>query len=257
MGTPFFPPLLLMHPAFAETDHRPWPLLSRPWAWTQAWLDLCFVHWEVDPDELQRLLPAGLELDLYDDKAWIGIVPFDMEGVMRRPFPAISWLSDFPEINVRTYVRHGGKHGVWFFSLDVPNRLAVWVARAFYHLPYRYARIGMKRDLNEVAYKVRGRESRFDAIYRPGEDIHPTFDSFDAWCTERYCLYSADRQGNLYRGEIHHRQWPLQRAEIEIRENNLTNFIAVGDQHPSVLYCPEIDVVIWPLEPVEPLDEGS
>ena len=103
----------------------------------QEWLDLVFLHWEITPQEIRPHLPRGVELDLYDGTAWLGIVPFDMKGVTRRGFPAPRWLSDFPEINVRTYVSVDGKAGVWFFSLDVPSRLAVWGARTFSHMKMR------------------------------------------------------------------------------------------------------------------------
>lgn len=111
-----------------------------------------FLHWEISPAELRPRLPAGVEIDLYGGTAWIGVVPFDMKGITRRGFPAPRWLSDFPEINVRTYVTVEGKPGVWFFSLDVPNRLAVRGARKFYHLPYFYAGMSVRRDGEAVHY---------------------------------------------------------------------------------------------------------
>ena len=90
--------------------------------------------------QMRQRIPKSLELDLYDGKAWIGIVPFEIKGITRRDLPAPSWLCSFPEINVRTYVTDGSKPGVWFLSLDIPNPLAVWAARTFYHLPYYRSR---------------------------------------------------------------------------------------------------------------------
>jgi uncharacterized protein YqjF (DUF2071 family) len=107
------------------------------------WLDLAFIHFEADAAELRKLLPVGVELDLYEGKAWIGIVPFRMEGVTRRGWPAPAWLCDFPEINVRTYVTAEGKRGVWFLSLDATNPLAVWTARTFFYAPYFTARVAL------------------------------------------------------------------------------------------------------------------
>ncbi len=107
-----------MHPSLKEIDHRPWPLPASPWKWRQSWLDLAFLHYPVANQELEKRLPAGVELDLYEGTAWLGLVPFMMSGVMRRPFPDMPYFSAFPELNLRTYVVVDGKPGVWFFSLD-------------------------------------------------------------------------------------------------------------------------------------------
>lgn len=237
------------HPALAQIAHRPWPVPARPWTWRQAWVDLLFVHFEADPAELRRQLPAGLELDLHDGKAWIGIVPFRMEGVTKRGWPAPAWLCDFAEINVRTYVRCGDKAGVWFLSLDVVNPLVAAFARTFFHLPYFSARIAVVPGAAGCDYRVSRGERRFEATFRGGAAAPSMPGSFGHWATERYCLYSADRAGRLFRGEVHHVKWPLERAELTVRENSMSP-VALGAQHPDVYYSPQVDVVIWPLEPV-------
>ena len=214
----------------------------------QEWNDLAFLHWEIAPAELRPHLPPGLEIDLYGGTAWIGLVPFDMKGVTLRGFPAPSFISDFPEINVRTYVRVNGKPGVWFFSLDVPNRSAVWAARTFFHLPYFHAGMAVSREGETVHYAHRRGGYRFRADYRPLEPLDAAAGSFESWATERYCLYTADRRGRLYLGEVHHPRWPLHRAEIEIAENTMLKSWKTGPAHPSVLFSRHVPVVVWPLE---------
>lgn len=238
------------HPALLQTSHRPWPLPDSNWFMRQEWNDLAFLHWEIAPEELRPHLPTGVEIDLYGGTAWIGVVPFDMKGVTRRGFPAPRWLSDFPEINVRTYVTVEGKPGVWFFSLDVPNRFAVWGARKFYHLPYFHAGMSVRRDGEAVLYAHRRGKLAFGSIYRPLEKIEADPDSFETWATERYCLYAADSKGRLYRGEVHHPRWPLHRAEIEIAGNTMLHGWRTGPMHPSVLFSRHLPVVVWPLERV-------
>src|SRR5271169_1616234 len=107
----------------------------------QIWHDLLFAHWRVDEAALRRHIPAELKIDTYQGQAWLGVVPFRMSGVRLRGTPAIPWLSAFPELNVRTYVVADGKPGVWFFSLDAGNSIAVAIARAWFHLPYFCARM--------------------------------------------------------------------------------------------------------------------
>ena len=236
-----------IHPALEHTCHRPWPLPQKNWRWRQQWNELAFIHWEINKDWLISQIPNGLELDLYDGKAWIGIVPFSMKGVTLRGFPAPKFLCDFPEINLRTYVTRNGKKGVWFFSLDVPHSLAVWAARTFFHLPYYKAQIHTTIDGTHVDYQFKRNEVEFEGTYTPGEFIDAASKSFEYWSTERYCLYSANSTGELFRAEIHHRQWPLQSASITIRKNTFLDNLPIGKMHPSVLFSKSIDVVVYDL----------
>lgn len=96
-----------------------------PWLFRMRWLDLLIAHWPVDRAALAACLPAGLELDTYGGEAWLGIVPFTMADVAPRGMPAVPRLSTFPEINVRTYVRHRGTPGIFFMSLDAASRPTV------------------------------------------------------------------------------------------------------------------------------------
>ena len=121
---------------FTATAHRPWPMPDEPWLMTQSWHDLLFAHWRVDADQLRRRVPAALPLDLFDGSAWVGIVPFHMTNVTPRGVPPLPFLSAFPELNVRTYVTRDDKPGVFFFSLDAANALAVTTARSILGLPY-------------------------------------------------------------------------------------------------------------------------
>src|SRR4051812_5845616 len=104
-----------------HTGHRPWPLPSGPWVMKQVWEELLFAHWPVSPEIIRPFIPGGINLDTYNDQAWLGIVPFRMSGVRPRLLPAVPWLSAFPELNVRTYVTVDNKPGVLFLSLEAAN----------------------------------------------------------------------------------------------------------------------------------------
>ncbi len=115
--------------------------MSGPWIMAQSWHDLLFAHWKVDAAVLRPHVPAELEVDTFEGQSWLGVVPFRMSGVRLRWTPALPWLSAFLELNVRTYVTAQGKPGVWFFSLDAANPVAVAAARLSFHLPYFKARM--------------------------------------------------------------------------------------------------------------------
>lgn len=231
----------------AQIDHRPWPLPQTPWRWRQAWLDLVFIHFEADPDELRKHLPPGLELELFEGKAWVGIVPFRMEGVTRRGWPSPASLCDFPEINVRTYVTDGRKSGVWFLSLFAPHHSAAWFARNFFNVPYHHARVTIAEEGGSIHYDAQRGPLKFTADYRPGRVAPGIPGSFAHWATERYCLYCVDGHGRISRGEVHHAKWPIQEATIKIEQNTIAG-MRLGAMHPTVLFSRRIDVVLWSLE---------
>jgi uncharacterized protein len=223
------------------------------WRWRQTWEDLLFAHWPVKATVLQKLVPAGLRVEEFDATSFVGVVPFRMSGVMLRSIPELPWLSAFPEINVRLYVERDGKPGVWFLSLDARNPIAVWAARRFFHLPYFRARMSCVGERQRVRYESNRldepRPARFRASYGPtGATYEARAGTLEHFLTERYCLYAQAPSGRLLRAEVHHVPWPLQTAEAEIEQNEMTasaGFELTGA--PALLhFARRLDVVVWP-----------
>ena len=176
---------------------------------------------------------------------------------MRRPLPDLPWVSAFPELNLRLYVEHDGKPGVWFISLDATNPLAVWAARRYFHLPYFQAAIDVEAEGERVRYRCerQGGSERvaFEAVYRPSSDVYESKPgSLEHFLTERYCLYAKAPGGTLMRAEVHHAPWPLQRAEADISLNLIAQPQGIPLEGPPALlhFSRRIDVVVWPLEGV-------
>lgn len=233
---------------------------------TQNWNDLLFAHWPIAPATMAALLPAGLEVDTFDGYAWAGVVPFWMDGIRHRipgsadRSTAIPMVETFPELNLRTYVRSRltGRAGVFFFSLDATSLLAVIGARTIFHLPYYFANMA-RETANDgtVRYKSRRLFTRdeisFQATYRGlGRPIdaspnHPG--SIEHFLTERYCLFTTFR-GRVLVGNIHHKPWPLEPAEAEIRTNRLAapHGLVLPVRPPLLHFSRELEVYIWSLE---------
>jgi uncharacterized protein YqjF (DUF2071 family) len=238
------------------TEHRPWPLPSRGWVMGQTWDDLLFAHWRVPEEELRPLVPEALELETKDGSGWLGVTPFAITGLRLRGTLPLPGVSDFLELNVRTYVTFGGKPGIWFFSLDASSTLAVEAARRTYRLPYFRARMTMARRGEWLDYSCSRREAAarpfvWEGRYRPAGPVSPpAAGTLEHFLTERYCLYVVDGD-EVLRAEIHHPPWPLQPAEAEIELNTMAPAgIDPGDEEPALHYSARQDVVIWPLEPV-------
>ncbi|MEM9177031.1 MAG: DUF2071 domain-containing protein [Myxococcota bacterium] len=239
-----------MHVALERQDHRPWPLPTKRWTWRQSWRDLLFAHWPVSASALAPLVPAPLEVQSFEGTSWVGVVPFRMAGVMKRPLPDLPWISAFPELNLRLYVEYEGRPGVFFLSLDATNPLAVWAARRFFHLPYEHAAIDITSSGETFDYRCqrRGVDAVFEGTFCPTSDVRESrAGTLEHWLTERYCLYAHSPRGDLFRAEVHHVPWPLQDAAASIERNT------VGRPHgldlagpPATLhFSRRIDVVVW------------
>jgi uncharacterized protein YqjF (DUF2071 family) len=148
---------------------------------------------------------------------------------------------------------HPERPGVWFFSLDAANWLAVRVARAWFNLPYYDASMKSAWDSNQVPYQSDrfhrdAPKTVFLGKYGPTGDVFLAKPgTLEHWLTERYCLYSASRTGTLYRGEIHHHPWPLQPAAAQIDKNTMLEPLKVQSavSAPHLLFSKRIDVVCW------------
>lgn len=232
----------------------------------QNWHHLLFLHWEVEPEKLRALLPPGLDLDLYEGKAYVGLTPFTMTGVRPVGVPPVPFVSSFHETNVRTYVHVGGRDpGVWFFSLEAASTLAVVAARTLLGLPYRRARIEMdveRRGPGEapvIRYRLRRRwptlaPAACAVRYAPrGPAVFAPLGSLEYFLAERYVVYSAVR-GRLYRGRVHHAPWPLQGAELFAWDETLLAADGVTRPHtpPLAHYGREARVEVFGPERVGP-----
>ena len=249
------------NPILEQDEHRPWPLPPEPWIMAQSWHDLLFAHWPVPVETMRNLVPPELELDTFEGEAWVGVVPFRMSRIRPMFLPPLPWLSAFLELNVRTYVKSrdpdNPKPGVYFFSLDAANPVAVAVARATYKLPY--FRAEMSLQVEDEVYSYRSERTHrgaagadFAGKYGPtGNPALAQTGTIDHWLTERYCLYTVSG-GQVYRGEIHHQPWPLQPAFFEADKNNMAEAskIDLPDIAPLLHFAKRIDVVVWPIRKV-------
>lgn len=156
-----------------NTSHRPFPLPEGPWMMTQTWNHVLFAHWAVDPEAIRGQIPAALELETFNGKAWIGILPFLLTNMRPRFLPPFPFISRFPELNVRTYVAYKGVPGIYFFSLDAASRLAVAGARSMFHLPYFYAgmRFAQHKDRFQLTSRRKRSQAEFYAEYQPVSEL--------------------------------------------------------------------------------------
>jgi len=235
----------------------------------QSWQDLTFIHWRVSAEEIQKLIPDSLTVDTFDGSAWIGLVPFAMRNVRPWWSPVVPGVSHFLETNVRTYVhKEGADPGVWFFSLEASQALAVHIARRFWKLNYYYSAMSLKKTSDQVLYQSQRRwpkpipaNSDVTIGFHQSEE-HRTFQiselgTFDHFLLERYYLYASDSlrnpsAGKLYRGQVHHDPYQFCRADlVHCREELVQQAgIQILSEAEHIAYSPGVDVEIHSLKPV-------
>lgn len=224
----------------------------------QRWRTLAFLHWEVPPDAIAALLPEGLSVDTYEGRAYVGVVPFTMRDVSPWWSPSVPGVSNFHELNVRTYVYVGDQPGVWFFSLEAASSIAVVAARTGWHLPYHRASMSMEIEGDEVRYTSRRlwpgpKPAEFEVHYRIGPSIGEAQPgTFEHFLAERYLLFANSPDG-LSIGQVHHRPYPLHQAEVvEVRESMVeaAGLPATSGPPAHVLYSPGVDVDVFALRPL-------
>lgn len=223
----------------------------------QYWGKLLFIHWSIDAELLRPLIPSQLSIDTFDGKAWIGVVPFTMWGIRASFLPLIPGISAFHELNVRTYVHFKGVPGVWFFSLDATNSLAIWGARTFYYLPYFNAEMILRERGSGIEYAstrkdTRGAPAELRAAWTIGGPLPQAQPgSIEFFLTERYCLYSYHRE-QLYRSRIFHQPWTVRSATLDSYHSTMIEFLGIPEPvgEPLLHYAESIGVHIWPLKKV-------
>jgi uncharacterized protein YqjF (DUF2071 family) len=215
---------------------------------SMRWRDVLVASWPVDPDVVARRLPAGLDVDTFDGRAWLSAVPFVMADVRPDGLPASIGVT-FGELNLRTYVTREDERGIYFFNLDANDRIGVALARTLFKLPYYRASMQVQRRGDRLDFESerthRGAAAlEFDATYGP---VGPTSEAdpgtLEAFLLERYCFYAAGRNA-LYRGDVDHEPWPLAHAEATFRTNDLfaANDFDDPEATPHLLYSPGVDV---------------
>jgi uncharacterized protein YqjF (DUF2071 family) len=268
--------LVRIMPAVAVTPLAPTParreaLRARPSGspvMFQSWRHLLFLHWAWDPAAIQTTLPPGLFVDTHAGRAFLGVVPFWMDRIRPRFCPPVPGLSWFLELNLRTYVHTtDGTPGVWFYSLDCNNRIAVALARSLFALPYVFARqhgqrpptpTGLARfhsrrpggTANTFAYASATAPAP-EPVADPTRGFAPAAPgSLEFFLTERYLLFSRRRDGSLASGRVWHAPYTLAPAAVSTAETSLftdNGFPAPARPADHALVSPGVDVSIYRL----------
>jgi uncharacterized protein len=217
-------------------ENRQYPIPDNPWQHYQERHGTIMLHWKIDAEALRDEIPAGLELDLYEGQAYVSIVAFTVCRLSPRLFPPLPFISNFNEINLRTYVIKDGKPGIYFLSIEAGKWLPAILARLFMGLPYRKSVIHRAPGF----YSGNGINGSLELRHVSGGKIENK-SGLDYFLTERHCLYEEEK-GRLFRIDIHHKPWEFYKASVWIK--SLSYKYCKGA--PNVIhFSPKIRVLLW------------
>lgn len=210
---------------FSGVNKVTWEMdVAQRWTWSQHWVDLLFLHWQVPVGDLRAQVPAQLEIATYDGRAWVSMIVFRLH-VRPRWLPFLPALSALAEVNLRTYVRFRDRPGIWFLSIHADNRWAIRLASLLTPMPYLQADMCYRRSGAHFLFRA-WRPSLpgfgLSLTFRPGTSSDETVEgTLDAWLLERYRLFVRDRRQRLMQAEVMHPRWVTRNVEVSVAANSI------------------------------------
>jgi len=226
-----------------SVSHRPWPITDEPWQFYQEWNNALFLHWQVPYELLRSHVPSELTIDTFDGTCYVSLVAFTMQHIRPRLLPAYPPISNFHEINLRTYIENDSKKGVYFLSIEAEKVISTFIAKKLSELPYEKADITRNEDVYSSRNENRGNSLQINYSIEPTNT--PKSD-LDRWLTERYCLYNKTDAG-LFRFDVHHEEWKLDK--LVLHEPSITyrigDFNLTHENIDCVYYLKGVEVLSW------------
>jgi len=231
-----------------EVSHRPFEIPKGRWIYFQEWNRALFLHWSVPFELLRKCVPSGLNIDIFGENCYVSLVAFTMEKIRPKFLPSIDFVSNFDEINVRTYIENDDKKGVYFLNIEAGKTISAFVAKAISGLPYEKAKINRTETLYNSSNLKKG--FRLETEFEIGQIVTDKTE-LDKWLTERYCLY-LDHENELYRYDIHHKEWEIKKVNIKsLSVNYKIGEIDLNNRQPTLThYSDGIKVIAWKREKI-------
>ncbi len=215
------------------------------------WDRAVFVHYETDPEGLQRCVP--FQLDLRDGRAFVSIVAFTLSRMrLRIGGPVGEFLlkpiGTHEFLNVRTYVRHNGESGIYFLAEWLSNALAVHLGPRAFGLPYRFGHLGYEHcdGDDELRGCVKAKQGRLEyhGSLPAGKPSVCDAESLTEFLLERYTAFTEHRRRRRY-FRVWHPPWPQLSADVTVVTDDL--LAVTGDWWPDAnqvgaTYSPGVNV---------------
>ena len=225
-----------------KNRHRPWKIPNQNWKFYQEWNRTIFLHWQVDIEELKKFVPNEIEIDLFEGKPWVSLVAFTMEKIRPKYLPAFPPISNFDEINIRTYVKFKNKTGVYFLNIEGGKKLSCKISKLISELPYRFSKT--KRTSNKYSSSNSKYGDEFNIDFSIGKKMEGK-SKLDHWLTERYALFQNTKT-SINEFEIHHLEWEVKELKVKKLKVDYPSFGKLINNKPDkIQYSDGVQVLAW------------
>lgn len=223
--------------------HRPFELPAGQWKYYQEWNNVLFFHFEVPFDMLRKCVPEKFTIDTFNGKYYVSLVAFTMQKIRPKFFPSLSFISDFHEINLRTYINNDNKKGVYFLNIEAEKPVSAFIAKLLSGLPYEKANI--KRTAKKYSSTNSKKGFQLDTEFEIQQTVEYKTE-LDKWLTERYCLY-FDKDNKFYRYDIHHKEWQIKPIDVkQLTIHYKTGHLSLSGKLPTLThYSDGVKVIAW------------
>jgi uncharacterized protein YqjF (DUF2071 family) len=195
-----------------------WSLSTSRVFLTAEWRNLVLLSFPIERAVLDARLPRGLALDLWEGQALVSLVGFQFLHTKVLGAPAAPYR-DFPEVNLRYYVRSGPKRGVVFIKEIVPHGVIAWLARTLYS--ENYVSLPMRTDVDpgrraEYSWTLAERDDSTDHSIRvvaSGPAAYPPPGSLEEFIIEHQWGYSVKDGGECFEYRVERPPWRVYPVE--------------------------------------------
>lgn len=231
-----------MEQILKSVSHRPFEIPEGRWQYYQEWNDVIFMHWLVPYEILHPLVPNLITLDSFNNQYWVSLVAFTMQKIRPRYLPSFKPITDFHEINLRTYVKMDNKAGVYFLNIEAEKLLSAFIARQLSDLPYEKSLIKREKQKYNSINHLKNYHLKTEFTIK---DTLTNKSELELWLTERYCLY-LDSHNQIYRYDIHHEEWVVKNIELKNLDLSYTiQNLSLSNTPDLSYYSDGVKVIAW------------
>lgn len=181
------------------------------------WQNIIMANYTVPESLLLPYLPKGIELDLFENKAYISLVGFLFKKTKLFNIP-IPYFGTFEEVNLRFYVKRKEgnelKRGVVFINETVPYKVVAYLANKLYNESYSTVKtrhkFEFKNELKKIEYQWQ-LNNKWNRIYAEAKNVAKSMvpGSLEEFIYEHYYGYAKVNQQETEEYKIYHPSWKV------------------------------------------------
>lgn len=177
------------------------------------WKNLILLNYSVKDSDLKPYLPAGCELDYFENRAFVSLVAFQF---LNTKVFGLKWpgFTNFFEVNLRFYVKFRDQRAVCFIREYVPSYVITGLARMIYNEPYKRASISgtinkTQEQVSALYQLTSGSTSMLLDVIGENSPYLPSPSSMEHFFKEHEWGVGRSRKGETLIYRVEHPHWEI------------------------------------------------